>query len=69
MENLSIYVKKSERVLASHVTAISLKLLCKTLLFSKMFDKTNMKVFALSIWKKSVGAKLILMSLHTLEQG
>ena len=47
-----------------NLAATSLKIVCKNLNLVKCYDKTNMKDFALSLWKKkSAGAELILASL------
>ena len=36
----------------------SLKIVCKNLFSVKCYDKTNMKVFALSLWKNQLGLNL-----------
>ena len=36
-----------------NIAATSLKIVCKNLYSVKCYDKTNMKVFALSLWGKN----------------
>ena len=46
-----ININETWYVLGRNIAVTSLKVLCKNLYSIKSYDKTNMKVFALSLWE------------------